>query len=243
MYEKEQQEATKKDRETAELLAKKLSESKTHIKEKASAAVVSPVKTVRPASPPITIVPTDTLKLPPSLTDRFNIVQLKAVQQEGVTCGYHALMNTWSMQQLVRNKEDITAANLAKYTTQKVGSIDSKSVMLSMEKMQAFISGAHLNLHNFYFLTCNKTTQEIQNASAGNVECLSRLAVLGNYENAYFVCNTSDDWENGGHWFTIAVLKRRGIRPLIIVIDSMNWPVVPGSPAYKLVKHIGDLIH
>lgn len=176
---------------------------------------------------------------------RHTPIQLKANQQSGQTCGFHSLINAGTLEDIVRSGEPISSENLQRKAQQWADIIYSQD-QLSMEKMQPIIDMLQLN-DKAYFLYRNQRTGAIQSADAGVRECFSQLSHASTAKRAYFICNTSDNWERGGHWFVVAVIKQAHARPQIIVMDSMNWDwknrdASSAYPMAPLVNYICDSV-
>lgn len=167
------------------------------------------------------------------LPDHIHIHQFRANQQEGTTCGNHAIFNAVAVQELLEKKETLSAKHVRRKAKDFFPNMREKDYQLDFEDMCEFAE--FLQLKNTHIVAYNKELNQFYSGAAFKApqdynRFMQEIRKANNIL-AQFILNYSE------HWVTISVIKHhRHIR--VLYHNSTNARLAEASLPYRFIEEL-----
>jgi hypothetical protein len=168
--------------------------------------------------------------IPAPLAQR-NVFHVEAQRQHGPTCGYHAIINGWAIQELLKAGLPITSQSIAKKALEKKYLIPRNAHCLDNVEIEAL--NAQLKVDHLHFIACDSKT--VFSIDFGNFASFEHIK-NNDTACAVFISHKS------GHWFLNAIIKQNGNKPYLLVLDSVNTKIRYKDASYQIAEYISDRI-
>ena len=158
--------------------------------------------------------------------------QFTVYQQEGLTCGYHAVFNALAMQRVF--SEIFSRDKLHRYAEEYH---DQIKTFCCLEHYKLQNLAKKNGLKNYYMLSYHQPTKKIgftDYAFKSDVEIALEKFKTKDRGIMHFICNTCS------HWITICAVKYQNMLPQLILLDSLNYRVNPGAIEAEFLRYLDE---
>jgi len=189
------------------------------------------VQKVSALKPSFTVNPKDLLPVPAEFVGK--VMYIKVAQQGIDECGFRVAANAKAVDELLNQRLQLSTAAINIKAQAHLKTCGIRQVKIGPDEV--VIAAQKLKLTNFYIGEARLKEQKIAIYKGPEYDpkgelIMSILRNLNEEARASFFVNYSD------HWVNAVVIKERGLKPVIIYMNSQNSPLTKEGKAYQALS-------